>query len=79
MVKLWGMTRSLDDILELLGGDLRVAEQLGCGQSAVSNWKARGLPKGRWVDLIVLGERKGVTPPITLEEMRSVSMAQGAV
>lgn len=67
------MTRTLDDILDALGGDANVAEQLGCGQSAVSNWKTRGLPKGRWVDLVVLGEKRKVDPPITLDNVRLVA------
>lgn len=75
MVKSWGMTRSLDKILEVLGGEAPVAEKLGCGQSAVSNWKKRGVPKGRWVDLVMLGEHQKVDPAITLDEVRVASLA----
>jgi len=69
------MTRSLDKILEDLGGEAPVAEKLGCGQSAISNWKARGVPKGRWVDLVMLGAQQGVEPAITLDEVRAASVA----
>lgn len=67
------MTRSLDKILEDLGGEAPVADKLGCGQSAVSNWKKRGVPKGRWVDLVMLGEQQKVLPVITLDEIRAAS------
>jgi DNA-binding transcriptional regulator YdaS (Cro superfamily) len=67
------MKRSLPEILDVLGGESAVAGLLGCGPSSVSNWKARGLPKGRWVDLVTLGAEKGVRPPITLDEIRHAS------
>lgn len=67
------MTRSLNDILEALGGETPVAEKLGCGPSAISNWKMRGVPKGRWVDLVMLGAEQEVRPPITLDEVRQAS------
>jgi len=67
------MKRSLDEILDVLGGESAVASLLGCGPSSVSNWKARGLPKGRWVDLVTLGAEKGIRPPITLDEIRHAS------
>lgn len=69
------MTRSLDKILEDLGGEAPVAEDLGCGQSAISNWKTRGVPKGRWVDLVMLGAQKKIEPAITLAEVRAASLA----
>jgi DNA-binding transcriptional regulator YdaS (Cro superfamily) len=67
------MKRSLDEILDVLGGESAVASLLGCGPSSVSNWKSRGLPKGRWVDLVMLGAEKGVRPPITLDEVRQAA------
>jgi DNA-binding transcriptional regulator YdaS (Cro superfamily) len=69
------MTRSLDEILNVLGGESAVANLLRCGPPSVSNWKARGLPKGRWVDLVMLGAEKGIRPPITLDEVRQASRA----
>ena len=69
------MARSLDEILAVLGGESAVAGMLGCGPSSVSNWKSRGLPKGRWVDLVTLGRERGVRPAITLDEVRQASRA----
>lgn len=37
----------LQCIINALGGDKRVADALECGLPAVSNWKVRGIPKGR--------------------------------
>lgn len=70
------MERTLDQLLDLLGGDATVAKDLGCGQPAISNWKARGVPKGRWVDLVMLGAAKRIDPPITLEEVQNASGAR---
>ncbi len=69
--------RSLDEILDALGGESAVATMLGCGPSSVSNWKSRGLPKGRWVDLVTLGRERGVRPPISLDEVRQAAAAIG--
>lgn len=55
----------LDTILENLGGDKSVAEKLGCGVSAISNWKVRGIPTGRKFDLLALAERAKVVLTIT--------------
>lgn len=63
----------LDTILKHLGGDAFVAGELGCGVSALSNWKARGLPVGRRFDLIALGERIG--KPLTIAEVNAVPVA----
>lgn len=71
------MTRSLDEILDALGGERAVADLLAVGPSSVSNWKVRGLPKGRWVDLVMLGAEQGVRPAITLEEVRQAAAAIG--
>lgn len=69
------MARTLDNILDLLGGDAAVALSLGCGQPAISNWKSRGVPKGRWVDLVMLGAERKIEPPITLQQVREASDA----
>ena len=69
------MARSLDQILAALGGERAVADMLGVGPSSVSNWKARGLPKARWVDLVMLGREAGVRPVITLDEVRRAADA----
>lgn len=36
------MLRSVDDIVDALGGTTAVAELVGAGLSAISNWKFRG-------------------------------------
>jgi hypothetical protein len=69
------MARSLDELLQALGGETAVADMLGVGPSAVSNWKARGLPKARWVDFVILGREVGVRPIITLDEIRLAAAA----
>jgi hypothetical protein len=69
------MTRSLDQIIDDLGGEGAVAERLGCGRSAISNWKVRGLPKGRWIDLVDMAAGMNLTVPITLEDVRRASEA----
>jgi transposase len=66
-------SRSLDELLAALGGETAVADMLGVGASSVSNWKVRGLPKGRWVDLVMLGREAGVRPVITLDEVRQAA------
>lgn len=73
--ELAGMSRSLDQLISALGGETAVADLLGVGPSAVSNWKARGLPKARWVDFVILGREVGVRPIITLDEIRLAAAA----
>ena len=70
------MNRPLNAILDDLGGDAAVAAHLGLGQPAISNWKSRGVPKGRWVDLIDMAG--ALDKPLTIEEIRSASAAIGA-
>lgn len=36
------MLRTIEEVLEALGGPAKVAELCGVGPSAVSNWKSRG-------------------------------------
>ena len=57
----------LDRIIHLLGGEAAVAAACGCGAPAISNWKKRGLPKSRWVDLVALAQRLGKM--LTLEQV----------
>lgn len=51
---------TLDQIIDALGGTDEVAAECDCGPPALSNWKARGIPKARWVDLVTMAKRKGV-------------------
>lgn len=62
---------SLETILDALGGDASVARELGCGVSAISNWKARGIPPGRKFDLLALAERKTVI--LTIAEIEAAN------
>lgn len=59
----------LDTILESLGGEASVAKSLGCGVSAISNWKVRGLPRGRKFDLLELAEQKGI--PLSIADFKA--------
>lgn len=63
---------SLETILDALGGDTSVARELGCGVSAISNWKTRGIPPGRKFDLLALAERKIVR--LTIAEIEAANM-----
>lgn len=63
------MTRTLDDIIDDLGGEIYVATECDCGVAAISNWKRRGLPRGRWIDLIKLAGRVGKV--LTLDEIEA--------
>lgn len=63
----------LDDILDRLGGEQQVASFMGCGQSAVSNWKVRGIPKARWVDLLILAREQDV--PLQLDDIEAADRA----
>jgi transposase len=51
---------TLNQIIEALGGEAEVAKALGCGLSAISNWKARGLPPGRQTQLLMLAKKRRV-------------------
>lgn len=65
--------RMLDDILERLGGDGEVAAFMRITAPAISNWKSRGIPKGRWVDLIRMAEAKAV--PLELSDVEAAHLA----
>lgn len=74
------MTRSLSQIIDLLGGWHAVAKEFGFGQSAISNWKARGVPPGRWLALerFAAKQRPRIEPPITAEEIEAASAKTNA-
>lgn len=69
----------LDTILERLGGDASVAKKLGCGVSAISNWKVRGLPTGRKFDLLALAEKAKVALTIADVEAADRAIAERRV
>jgi Meiotically Up-regulated Gene 113 (MUG113) protein len=64
---------TLDEILLILGGDRAVADYLGCGQPAVSNWKVRGVPPLRQIGLVEMACQRGLQSIVTLEEVRAAS------
>lgn len=64
---------SLETILDTLGGNKSVAHDLGCGVSAVCNWKTRGIPPGRKLDLLSLADAKAVK--LTIAEIQAADAA----
>lgn len=40
--------KTIDDLVDALGGDTALAAELGVSQPAVANWKARGEIPGGW-------------------------------
>lgn len=64
---------NLDEIILLFGGESALASALGCGPSTISNWKQRGVPKGRWVDLVELAALRGAR--LSIEQVRSAHEA----
>lgn len=66
----------LDTILESLGGEASVAKSLGCGVSAISNWKVRGIPRGRQFDLLTLARRQDIALSIDDVEAAAQAIAQ---
>jgi Putative antitoxin of bacterial toxin-antitoxin system, YdaS/YdaT len=51
---------TLNELVDLLGGDVVVAALCRCSQSAVSNWRQRGVPPRRAIQLALLAERQGI-------------------
>lgn len=69
------MTRSVAEIITLLGGWEPVADEIGCTQSAISNWKIRGIPPARWLTLVrfAASRKPKVIPPLTIEEIEAAN------
>ena len=59
-------------IIEALGDTLEVSQTLSIGLPAVSNWKARGIPASRMLDLYEMAQRKGLKK-ITIKVLRAAS------
>lgn len=47
-------------VIDLLGGPARVARDLGHKPPVVSNWKLRGVPKSRLLDVWAYAARRGI-------------------
>jgi hypothetical protein len=65
--------KSVEHVIELLGGIKPVASLVGVGETAVYNWLVRGLPPETYVVLIRALEGKGYTAPPSLWQMRAVA------
>lgn len=52
-----------------------MADEIGCTQPAISNWKRRGVPPGRWLALerFAAKQKPRIEPPITAEEIEAAS------
>lgn len=47
------MIRTVDDVIEAIGGTAAVAALLGIGKSTVSSWRARGsIPAEHWKAIV---------------------------
>lgn len=47
-------------MIDLLGGPIRVARDLGHRPSVVFNWKVRGMPRSRLLDVWAYAARRGI-------------------
>jgi hypothetical protein len=55
------MLRSVDDIVDALGGTGAAAELVGLGRSAISNWRARGtIPAENFLTVASELEKRGL-------------------
>jgi hypothetical protein len=65
-----GMNAS--EIIEALGDTAVVAADLGVSLQAASNWKLRGLPRSRLLDLLELARERKV-PGISIDVLRGAA------
>lgn len=54
------MERNISGIVARFGGQNKLAEALGVGQSAIGNWASRGIPRCRHLELLRLARKLGV-------------------
>jgi short subunit dehydrogenase-like uncharacterized protein len=52
--------RATPHVIDLLGGPVRVARDLGHAPSVVFNWKVRGVPRSRLLDVWAYAARRGI-------------------
>ena len=70
--------RTATDIIEALGGEVQVADDLGFKyRSRVSNWRHNGIPRQIWPEILDLAQRKSV--PLTLDLLRQCEPVRAAV
>jgi hypothetical protein len=65
--------KTIEDVIDRLGGIKEVASLTGVGITAVYAWPTRGFPPETYVVLTRALEGKGYTAPATLWQMRAVS------
>jgi hypothetical protein len=62
------------DIIEALGGEVKVAEDLGFKyRSRVANWRHNGIPRTLWPEILDLAKHNGVE--LSLETLRRSEQA----
>lgn len=62
---------TLNELIDLLGGDAAVARICRVGPTAISNWRARGAPAQRAVQLAKAAQRKG--HPLCLDDLPAMT------
>lgn len=64
--------KTATDIIEALGGEVKVAESLGFKyRSRVANWRTIGIPRQQWPEIIDLAKTQGVDG-ITFDLLRQI-------
>ena len=63
---------TVDEVINALGGNTRVAKALGTTSKAVSNWRKRGLPPQTADALRALLMAKGYQAPSSLWKMTEI-------
>lgn len=54
----------MDDLIDELGGNIALAEIMGCTPNAVSNWRSRGIPWKKRPIIARLAAERGVSLPL---------------
>ncbi len=63
--------RTVDEVINALGGTGGLADALDVWPSVVSGWRGRGIPSSRWPELVKLAKRKR-KPEITFEVLAAL-------
>jgi hypothetical protein len=63
-----------DEVIDALGGNSVIAKAIGVGRSAISMWRATGIPTARCLVLAQLARDRGV-PGVTAEVLLSARPA----
>ena len=65
--------KAVRDIVNLFGGGSALGRDIGCLPSQISCWiSENAIPRARWLDLIELAERRGLTDQIGWDMLRSM-------